>query len=465
MADFDLAVIGGGPGGYTAAVRAGQLGMKVALVEKSELGGVCLNAGCIPTKTLLAGASLLREFRRAGAFGIDFAGEATPDWPKMRQRKDAVIGKLRAGVAFLLQSAGVTVFKGTASFRDAGSIRLDGGEIITAESFLIATGSEPAMPAGLPDSPRIVSSTGILELDRIPERLLILGGGVIGCEFASLFAALGSRVVLVEMQPDILGSFDGDLVKMLRRRFRADGVKIFTGQASGAVAAGADGVAVELAGKTLDADVLLAAVGRRPVSAGLALDQAGVAVGRRGEIPVDAGFCTNVPHIFAVGDVTGKIMLAHYASASAVALVERLNGMDVHFKPEYTPGVVYTSPEIGSAGLSEEECVRRSLAVRIGKCSFAALGRAAASGDTEGLAKVIADAATDRVLGIHIVGAHASELIAEAGPVLAAGLTARELGGIVHAHPTLGEAVMEAANAVHDAAIAVPARPAHGREA
>ncbi len=458
MNSFDLCVIGGGPGGYNAALRAARSGLRTALIEEDRLGGVCLNVGCIPTKTLLASVGLLRQIRRATAFGIRMTGTAEPDWPAMLERKNAVITGLRNGVAGLLENAGVTVFAGHAAFLDAHSLRIDDRETVTARYFLIATGSRPARPAFLPEHPAIVSSDQLLSCATLPESLLILGGGVVGCEFAALFAALGVRVTLVEMLPALLAGFDPECVRVVAMRMRMDGVRLLTGTSLSDVRADDNGVTARAGDETLSGTLLLNAAGRRPNTEGLNLEAAGLATGPRGAIPADADGRTAVPHIFAAGDVTGTIMLAHWATAAAVRAAAIIAGETPSPLPETVPGCVFTTPEIATAGWSPAECAARNLNVVSGKFPFSALGKALAAGETDGFVKITAERGSDRLLGISIVGSHASDLISEAAAALAAGMTAGELARTVHPHPTLGEALQEAALAVHGQCLQLPVR-------
>ncbi len=453
MEKFDVCVIGAGPGGYVAAIRCGQLGLKTALVEKEYFGGTCLNWGCIPTKTLIAGSEVLSSARRAADFGVEIEGEIKVNWKRMLGRKDEVVAKLRQGIAGLLKSAGVTVFSGRGEFLSkhqlvvaAGS---DAGKVIESANFIIATGSEPLVPGFIPATDRVLTSTELLSINKVPKSLLVLGGGVIGCEFACLFAGLGSKVTVVEMLPALLPNIDPECTALLRRSMEKLGVKIMTGKPLSDIKVLKSGVSGKVGDETVRAEYLLVSIGRKPVSKDLNLPAAGVAANERGFIPVDTYNRTNVPNIYAIGDVTGRIMLAHYASAGAQQVAAMLAGRRAEFRGELTPGCIFTVPEIGSLGMSEADCQAAGREYNVGKFSFAGLGKALAMNDTDGFVKIIADKNTDAVLGIHIIGPHATDLIAEAGPVMAMEMTARELGKIIHAHPTLGEAMMEAAHAVH----------------
>lgn len=462
MEKFDACVIGGGPGGYVAAIRCGQLGLKTALVEKENLGGTCLNVGCIPTKTLIAGTDVLKSARHAAEFGVEITGEVKPNWKKMLARKDDVVGKLRQGIAGLLKSAGVTVFSGRGEFLSKKQLVVasgsDAGKVIESAGFIIASGSEPLIPGFVPTDERVLSSTELLSINCIPKSLLVLGGGVIGCEFACLFAELGSEVTVVEMLPALLPSIDADCTRVLQKNMEKLGIKIMTGTALSDIKATSKGVTGKVGDVKVAAEYLLVSIGRKPVSKDLNLAAAGVSANERGFIPVNEYNQTNVPNIYAIGDVTGKIMLAHYASAGAQQVAAMIAGKRAEFKGDLTPGCIFTSPEIGSLGLSEADCKAKNIEYNIGKFGFAGLGKALAIGETEGFVKIIADKNTDAVLGIHIVGPHATDLIAEAGPVMAMEMTARELGKIIHAHPTLGEAMMEAAHAVHGECAHMPTR-------
>lgn len=462
MEKFDLCVIGAGPGGYVAAIHAGQKGLNVALVEKENFGGTCLNIGCIPTKTLIAGAEVLHKARHAADFGIDISGKITPNWGKMQNRKDEVIVKLRKGIGSLLKSAGVKTFNGTASFLDRKSIVINGGDDngtrITADNFIIASGSESLVPGFIPESSRVLTSTELLSIKDIPESLLILGGGVIGCEFACLFAELGTKVTVVEMLPNILPVVDKEIGRVLTAKMKQAGIEILTGEAMSDIKATAKGVSGKVGGKTLKADYLLVSIGRKAVSDNLNLAAAGVKRDERGWVPVNEYCKTNVPSIYAIGDIGGKIWLAHLASAMGFCAVDNICGERSKFSYELVPGCIFTSPEIGTVGLTEEQCKEQGIDYNVGKFPFAALGKAMAIEETDGMVKIIADSQTDQVLGVHIVGPHATDLIAEAVPAMQMEITAGELGKAIHAHPTLGEAMMEAAHAVHDECAHIPVR-------
>ena len=462
MEKFDVCVIGAGPGGYVAAIKAGQKGLKTALIEKSNFGGTCLNIGCIPTKTLIASAEVLHSARHAADFGVEITGEIKPNWTKMLKRKDDVLEKLRGGIAGLLKAAGVTVFKGSASFMNRQSVMVAGGDdagtTIQAKNFIIAVGSTSLVPGFIPQSPRVITSTELLSIPKVPKSLLVLGGGVIGCEFACLFAEMGTEVTIVEMLPSILPPIDREVGKTLAKIMESKGIKIMTGAPLGDIKATAKGVTGMVGGTKVSAEYLLVSIGRKSVAGELNLGAAGVQTDERGWIPVNEYAQSNVPNIYAIGDVTGKGMLAHWASAQAAAAVDTIAGERTALLADQVPGAIFTTPEIGSLGANEEQLKEKGIAYKVGKFPFAALGKAMAINETEGFVKILADAETDAVLGVHIIGPHATDLIAEAGPVMKLECTARELGKAIHAHPTIGEAIMEAAHAVHGESAHIPTR-------
>ncbi|MCP3967319.1 MAG: dihydrolipoyl dehydrogenase [Lentisphaerae bacterium] len=462
MEKFDVCVIGAGPGGYVAAIRAGQKGMNVALIEKEHFGGTCLNIGCIPTKTLIAGVEVLHKARHAADFGVDISGEVKPNWSRMLERKDEVITKLRGGIGQLLKAAGVKVFNGTASFLDKKSVVINGGDDngtkVEATNFIIASGSESLVPGFIPESSRVLTSTELLSISEIPKSLLVLGGGVIGCEFACLFAELGTEVTVVEMLPNILPNVDKEVGRVLSMRMKKTGIKILTGTPMGDIKANANSVSGKVGDETLNADYLLVSIGRKAVSDKLNLAACGVKTDERGWVPVNTQCKTNVPGIYAIGDIAGKIWLAHLASAMAECAVDNIAGEHNDFSYDLVPGCIFTSPEIGTLGLTTEQCKEQGIETNVGKFPFAALGKAMAINETDGFVKIIADKNTDQVLGVHIIGPHATDLIAEAGPAMQMEVTVKELGKAIHAHPTLGEAMMEAAHAVHGQCVHIPVR-------
>lgn len=458
METFDVIVIGAGPGGYPAAIRAAQLGASVAIVEKEALGGTCLNWGCIPTKALIGAADLVNRIKHAAALGITVSGVAV-DYAAMIAHKNKVVAQLTGGVKQLLSANGVKQFSGMASFKDRGTIALGDGTLVGARKVIIATGSISAVPRDLPKHERVTESRRFLELERLPDRVLVLGGGFIGCELACLAALLGSKVTVVELQADVLLLLDPDVRREVRARMEKDlGIRILTGMPLERISADAEGVRGAFGGEILEAELLLCAVGRQPVTEGLGLDNIGLKVDGRGFIEVDEYGRTRIANIFAVGDVTGKTQLAHFATSQGVTAAENACGGPLRRNETLVPNVIFTSPEIGTVGLSEEEAKKQGRAVKVGKFHFRGLGRAMAAAETGGFVKWIADADTDQLLGAAAVGAHATELIAEAAASIRSELTARELGRTIHAHPTFSELWMEAAHSVHGGAIHAPPR-------
>ena len=489
MAAFDIVVIGAGPGGYPAAIRAAQLGASVALVEKEELGGTCLNWGCIPTKTLIASSELFARIKSAGAMGLR-VDNASFDYAAMADRKDQVVEKLRNGIKQLLKANGVTVFQGSASFQSRNRIQVDpnvsdvapgfspapatplgsnpagaalkGGAtpatvILAAAKTIISTGAASAMPAFLPRHERIVESRGFLNLRALPATTLILGGGIIGCEFACMLAQLGVRVTIVELLEDILAGIDADVRRELRRHMEKTlGVRILTGVTLEEIAADDRGVRGRAGQEKLEAELLLVALGRKPVTQALKLENAGLAPNDRGFLDVDAYGRTRVATIYAVGDVTGGPLLAHAATSQGLVAAENACGRYLHKNETLVPNCIFTSPEIGTVGLSELEAQQQGRKIKTGKYLMGALGKALAIGEPIGFVKWVADAETDQLLGAHAIGPHATDLIAEAAVAIRAELTAAELAHTIHAHPTLAEAWMEAAhvlegNPIHSA--------------
>jgi dihydrolipoamide dehydrogenase len=456
METFDVVVIGAGPGGYPAAIRAAQLGASVAIVEKEQLGGTCLNWGCIPTKTLIAAADMLVRIQHAAAFGITVQG-VSADYAAMIGHKDKVVAQLRDGIKQLLAANGIKQFASVASFQDRNTIALGDGTRLGAGKVIIATGSTSAMPGFLPRHERVVESRGFLAINSLPRTLLVLGGGFIGCELACMAASLGVRVTIVELLDDILLLLDPDVRREVRGRMEKNlGIRVLAGKPLEQIAAAASGVRGHFGDEVLEADLLLCAVGRKPATDGLNLENAGLKTNERGFIEADEYCRTRVPTLFAIGDVTGKIQLAHYATAQGIAAAENAVLQKPRRHDTIVPNVLFTSPEVGVVGLSEDDAKTQNRAVKTGKFRFAGLGKGLASGETTGFVKWIADAETDQLLGAAAVGPHATELIAEATTAIRAELTARELGRTIHAHPTFGEAWMEAAHVVHGECVHVP---------
>jgi len=452
---YDLVVIGAGPGGYQAAIRATQLGMKVACVEKDPtLGGTCLNIGCIPSKALLESSHRYEMVRHGlGDHGIH-VGETSFDLGAMMKRKTAIVGGLTKGIEGLFKKHKIDWLRGTATIVKAGEVRVTGdtARTILAERILIATGSVPVeLPALKFDGERILSSTEALALPAVPERMVVVGAGAIGLEMGSVWARLGSEVVVVELTDQVVPGADKEAARALERALTAQGLKIKLQTTVERAEVNKRRVSVALAGKsagTEECDVVLVAVGRRAYTGSLGLKDAGIETDERGRIRVQGYYETNVTGIYAIGDVIAGPMLAHKAEEEGVAAVERMAGVAGHVNYAAIPAVVYTHPELASVGLSEEAAKAAGRAVKVGKFPFKANARARCNGETDGLAKIVADAATDEVLGIHIVGAGASELIAEAAIAMEYVATSEDIARSVHAHPTLAEALKEAALAV-----------------
>ena len=462
MEKYDLVVIGSGPGGYPAAIRAAQLGASVALVEKDILGGTCLNWGCIPTKTLIASSDLFHRARRADSMGI-CVENVSFDYAAMLERKDAVVEKLRSGVAQLLKGNKVTVFEGVGSFKDRKTIVVKKDKektAIEAANTIIATGAKSTVPEFLPKHDRIVASRAFLARTELPESMIVLGGGIIGCEFACMAAQLGVKVTIVEMLEDIVLTLDRDIRRELRRHMEKTlDIEVLTGASLEDVKADGGSVGGKAGDERITADLLLVSVGRRPVTDGLALDKAALETDEAGYIPVDDYCQTRAGTIYAIGDVTGGVQLAHRATSQGLTAAENACGPNRRKMETVVPACIFTAPEIGSVGLSEQDAKEQGIKVRTGKYPFSALGKAMALGDTLGFVKWVADADTDQLLGAHAIGPHATELIAEATLAIRDELTARELGKAVHCHPTLSESWMEAAHAVHGESVhAAPRR-------
>jgi len=463
---YDIAVIGAGPGGYVAAIRAAQLGMKTACIDaRTTPGGTCLNIGCIPSKALLQSSEKFAEAgHKLAEHGIKL-GDISLDLPAMMARKDKVVETLTRGVEFLFRKNKVDWLKGRARIAAPGRLAIGTGDgaaqEVEAKHIVIATGSESTPLPGLAiDEQRIVSSTGALALPQVPERLAVVGGGYIGLELGSVWSRLGAKVTVVEFLDRILPNMDRELGPAMQRMLTRQGMsfKLSTKVASGR--AGNDGVALELEPaqggdrETLTADVVLVAIGRRPFTDGLGLDEIGIARGSAGRIMVsDGDFATNVPGIYAIGDVIRGPMLAHKAEEEGIAIVERLAGQKTTIDYDAIPSVVYTWPEVAAVGKTEEELKSAGIEYRVGKFPFTANPRARANADTDGFVKVLADAMTDRVLGVHIIGPDAGTMIAEAALAIEFGASAEDIARTCHAHPTLEEAVKEAALGVAGRAI------------
>ena len=468
-----LAILGAGPGGYVAAIRAAQLGARVTVIENQALGGVCLNWGCIPSKALLSVVELGDKAKKAKDFGIQLGGPVTYDPAVMVARKNKVVATLVKGIATLFKTWNIEHVEGTGELLDARTIRVtkpDGTETrVVADGVIIATGSSwPNLPLFPIDGTQIITSKQALDLSRIPVSLLIVGGGVEGCEFASLYSGLGTQVTLVELVPRLLPLEDEEISQMMERELKKRGVDIRTGVTVDQIVRQPDLVTAHLRdGLSLNVEQVLVSVGRGFNSRGIGLEKAGVQVGPRGEIVVNDRMETNVPGVYAIGDVVGKAMLAHVASAQGKVAVENFMGRPRTIDYDVIPTGIFTLPEIGRVGLTEQQARDRCVAagkdpqqsVKVGRFRYGGLGKAQATGDIQGLLKVVADAESDRILGVHILGAHAADLVHEAALAMHLGATVSRVAEMIHAHPTLAEGLMEAMEDVHGHAIHLARKP------
>jgi dihydrolipoamide dehydrogenase len=456
---YDIAVIGAGPGGYVAAIKAAQTGKSVCLIEKEFLGGTCLNVGCIPTKTLLANAEVMHQVQNAGAFGIT-TGPVSFDFGKMKLRKDGVVEKIRKSLEGLLQSNSITILRGLAEFVSQTEIKVQGQDnlLLYAEKIIIATGSTPLDISAFPcDHKRIFNSSSILEMTELPKTLAIIGGGYIGCEFASLYAAFGVKVIILEALPAIVSLQGKDISDALTRAFVKKGIDVQTNVLVEGIDQTANGLSVRLKDKEpLLCDCALVAVGRRISSDGLGLEKAGVKVGEKGAIIVNDKMETNVPGIYAIGDVTGKFLLAHVASHQGIiAAVNATNGeATMHYNA--VPAVIFTSPEIGLVGMTLEQALQAGFAARADKFPFQALGKSIATMETDGFSQIISDRKTGQILGASVVGHDAGTLIAEMALAINNELTVESISDTIHAHPTVAESWLEAALLATDTPIHFP---------
>lgn len=461
----DLVVIGGGPGGYVAAIRAAQLGARVTVVESGELGGTCLNRGCIPTKALVSSVEVLEKARKASQFGIKIDGRIEPDLGAMIDRKNEIVGRLVKGIHFLFKKNKVELERGTGSLEAAGRVRVrrdEGTEaLIEASKIIVATGSSPHVFPGLGyDGERVVTSDEALDLRSIPQRVCIIGGGVIGCEFASILASLGSDVTIIEMMPTLLPMVDKEISRQIQSSFKRRRIKIHTGAKVVSVDKSSSGDAgsakVKLAldsGTTVDSDLVLVSVGRKPNTDGIGLETVDVKTNDRGEIIVDSGMCTSVASVYAIGDVTDcPWKLAHVASAQGLVAAANALGGDRRMSYDAVPNCIFTSPEIACVGASAD-ALPEGRTASVSKFPFLANGRALTLGEAEGFVKLVADSKDGKLIGAQIIGPHASELISELALAITAGLTQDDVTETIHAHPTLPEAVMEAAEGLSGMAI------------
>jgi dihydrolipoamide dehydrogenase len=456
MSQFDVTIIGSGPGGYVAAIRCAQLGFKTAIIEKySTLGGTCLNVGCIPSKALLASSHHYEELQHFADHGIEVSGEVKVNLEKMIARKQAVVDQTSGGVKYLMDKNKVTVFEGVGSFESATSVKVtkaDGSsEVIESKNIIIATGSKPSsLPFIKLDKDRIITSTEALKLKEVPKHLVIIGGGVIGIELGQVYLRLGAQVSVVEFMDRIIPGMDASLSKELTKVLKKQGMKFYTSHKVQSVDRAGDMVTVKAENAkgeiiTLEGDYSLVSVGRRPYTDALNADKAGVKVTERGMIEVNDHLQTSVSNIYAIGDVVRGAMLAHKAEEEGVMVAEILAGQKPHIDYNLIPGVVYTWPEVAAVGKTEEQLKAAGVEFKAGSFPFKALGRARAGGDTDGFVKILADAKTDEVLGVHMIGARCADLIAEAVTAMEFRASAEDISRMSHAHPTFAEAIKEAA--------------------
>jgi dihydrolipoamide dehydrogenase len=471
--NFDVCVVGAGPGGYVAAIRCAQLGMKTAIIEREFLGGVCLNVGCIPSKAMISAAHFLHRMQTdAPEMGLKIKGDVSVDMKQLQTWKQSVCDKMSGGVGQLLKGNDVTILRGEANFTSARELSVkgaDGAHTVTAKNFIIATGSRPIeIPGFAFDEKTVLSSTGALAVDQPVKNLVVIGGGYIGLEIGSFMARLGSEVVILEAMDKLLvGVADADCVQVVERKLKKTGVKIQYGaRAKSWKKAGSSlEVTAEVAGKTetFKADKILVTVGRKPNSDQMNLKGIGLAIDEKGFIKTNAQKRTSISHIWAIGDIAGQPMLAHKASHEGVLVAEVIAGHNRVYDAKTVPAVIFVEPEIASAGMTEDECKAKGhKELKIGKFPFGANGRAVSLMETDGFVKIIADAKTNIVLGVHIVGPEASNLISEAALAIEMGARLEDLALTIHPHPTLGETMMEAAEAALGHAIHIIQKPLGG---
>ncbi len=456
MSQFDVTVIGSGPGGYVAAIRCAQLGLKTAIIEKyPTMGGTCLNVGCIPSKALLDSSEHFENAKHNFANHGILINEPTADLARMITRKDEVVEQTTKGIQFLMDKNKITVFEGVGSFESSTQVKVtknDGStEVLDSKYIIIATGSKPSsLPFITLDKERVITSTEALKLKEIPKHLVVIGGGVIGLELGSVYKRLGSEVTVVEFMDKIIPTMDGALSKELNKVLRKQGMKFMLSTAVQAVERNGDSVKVTAKDKkgeevVVEGDYVLVSVGRKPYTDGLSLEKAGVDLDERGRVKTNEHLQTNVSNIYAIGDVVAGAMLAHKASEEGVMVAEQLAGQKPHINYNLIPGVVYTWPEVAAVGKTEEQLKAEGVAIKVGNFPMRALGRSRASGDVDGFIKIIADEKTDEVLGVHMIGARAADMIAAAVTAMEFRASAEDIARMSHAHPTFAEAIKEAA--------------------
>lgn len=459
-----VAILGAGPGGYVAALKAAQLGAQVTVIEDTEVGGTCLNRGCIPTKALVASAEALHRAKNLDEYGLELAGEVLPDISRIIERKNKVVSTQVKGIRGLFKSWGVNLLEGKGILLSPERVEVEKKDgtrlIVETDKIIIATGSRPAQLPMFPfDGERILSSDDALNIKEIPKSLIIIGAGAIGCEFACIFRELGTEVTMVEMLPRAVSTEDIEISEALERELKKKKIKLLTGISVEKVEGREDGIHALLSdGKELVAEKILVSIGRALNSDGIGLEAVGIKKGPRGDILVNEKMETNIEGIYAVGDVVGGILLAHVASKEGIVAASNACGRDANMDYSVVPAAIFTSPEIASVGLREHQAIEKGIRVRTGHFQFRALGKAHAMGEISGFIKIVADEATDKVLGVHIIGPHASDLVHEGAVAIRAGLKVRDVAETIHAHPTLSEGIMEASEDVHNEAIHVPKR-------
>lgn len=457
-----VAILGAGPGGYVAALKAAQLGAQVTIIEDTEVGGTCLNRGCIPTKSLVASAEAYAKAKKLEELGIELRGEIIPNLQKIIERKNKVVSTQVKGIRGLFKSWGVTLKEGRGALTSPKEIVITGkdgsAEKITADKIIIATGSMPAqISAFVFDGKTILSSDDALNLTCLPQTMLIIGAGVIGCEFACIYKELGTDITMAEMLPRAVATEDVEISELLERELKKKKIKLCTNVRVEKIEIKNDGAHALLSdGKEIITEKVLVSIGRALNSNGIGLENAGVEKGRKDEITVNEYMETTAPDIYAVGDVTGGILLAHVASKQGIIAAQHIMGHKEKIDYITVPAAIFTSPEIASVGLREHQAAEKGIKIRTGHFQFRALGKAHAMGEITGFVKVIADEATDKILGMHIIGPHASDLIHEGAVAIKAGLKVKNIAETIHAHPTLSEGIMEASEDVHNEAIHAP---------
>lgn len=457
-----LIILGAGPGGYVAAIKAAQLGAEVTVIEEKEVGGTCLNLGCIPTKALVASSEALSLIKRAEEYGVFINGEVRPDLKKIMERKDRIVSTQVKGIRSLFKVRNIRLVEGRGELAGGLKVKVrrkDGGEeTIEGDRIIIATGSSPAtIPAFPVDGVNILSSDDVWKLSEIPKSMVIIGAGVIGTEFACIFRELGTEITMVELLSRALSTEDEEISEIMEKELKKKKIKLFTSVKVESVRSSSEGVTLKLSdGREIEAEKVLVSIGRAFNTDGIGLERTGIEKGPRGEIKVNDRMETSERGIYAIGDVTGGILLAHVASKEGIVAAVNACGGNERIDYSVVPAAIFSSPEIASVGLREFQARESGIPVVTGTFQYRALGKAHAMGEISGLFKIVADAKTDRVLGVHIIGAHASDIIHEAALAIKAGLKVKDIADMIHAHPTLSEGLMEAAEDVHNMAIHLP---------